>query len=100
MKQTITFGKFTDAFRAAGRKDQFSYGALRALYDYIEEMAEDTGVEYDLDVIALCCEFTEYKGLKEFQRDYGDVYDTIEAVEDATAVIPIPDSAGFIIQVF
>ena len=60
MKQSIGFCQFVDAFRACGRENQFSYAGKRALFDYLEEMAEDTGEEYCLDIIALCCEFSEY----------------------------------------
>lgn len=55
MYQTISKSDFRDAFVHANRKDNFSYEALGALYDYIEEMDEN----YELDVIALCCEFSE-----------------------------------------
>ena len=52
---------FKDQFRLHGRKDQFSYKGLTALYDHLEEVyGEDSEYEYDLDVIGLCCEYTEY----------------------------------------
>ena len=47
--------QFSDQFRMAGRITQFSYEALSLLYDYLEESDPD----YDLDVIALCCEYVE-----------------------------------------
>jgi len=55
MIQTINVSDFRDAFRACGRKDQFSYDGLGALFDFLEEVAPD----FDLDVIALCCEYSE-----------------------------------------
>jgi hypothetical protein len=55
MKQTITFSIFVDTFIAHDRKDQFSYEALKALYDYLEE----TDPDYDLDVVELCGQYTE-----------------------------------------
>lgn len=55
MKQTVNFFDFRDAFKQAGRQDQFSYNAQRALYEYLEDLDPD----YDLDVIALCCEYVE-----------------------------------------
>jgi hypothetical protein len=61
MKITINESMFKDQFRLHGRKDQFSYNGLTALYNHLEEaFDEDSGYEYDLDVISLCCEFTEY----------------------------------------
>jgi hypothetical protein len=56
VKQIITQSQFHDAFKRCGRGEQFSYGALNALYDYLEEVGDETDQEYDLDVIALCCE--------------------------------------------
>ena len=59
MKQTVNRNNFHDAFRNMGRGEQFSYEALNALYDYLEEMYADGEEEYELDVVALCCEYAE-----------------------------------------
>ena len=104
MKQTINEYQFKDAFQKC-RPDNFSYEGLTALYDYLEDYEEDTGQEMELDVIAICCDFTEYEDLKEFQGEYydevqGDKYEDIEEIEQETVVIPIPDTDGFIIQQF
>ncbi len=59
---------------------------------------EDSGEPLELDVISLCCDFTEYKNLKEFQEGYGaEDYESIEDIEDSTAVIMIDDES-FIIE--
>ena len=99
MNQSITKCQFHDKFRDMGRGEQFSYEGKNALYDWLEELAEDTGQEYSLDVIALCCEFTEYADLEEFQADYGDDCETMEDIENSTIVIPISGDS-FIIQQF
>jgi hypothetical protein len=91
--------QFERAFKNMDRCEQFSYDGLKALYEYLVEYEEDTGEEIELDVIALCCEYAEYDSLKEFQADYGEKYESIEAISDATALIPIDDNA-FIIQQF
>jgi len=57
--QSVDFGLFCDAFRDHDRKDQFSYEAKRALFDYLESRADDMGEPIELDVIALCCEYNE-----------------------------------------
>ena len=59
MKQTITLHTFRNAFYKMGRKEQFSYDGLKILFDYIEEIEQDTGEEMELDVIALCCDYAE-----------------------------------------
>jgi len=59
MKQTLTFSSFSNAFRSHGRSDQFSYSALESLFNYFEELENDTGETMELDVIAICCEYSE-----------------------------------------
>ena len=55
MKQTVNFYQFVQAFREMDRNN-FSHDGLRILYDYLED---DDFNEYDLDVIELCCNYTE-----------------------------------------
>lgn len=81
MYQSINFSSFVDAFRSHDRQDQFTYGAKRALFDYLEDLEEQTGQPVELDVIALCCEYVE-STFDDIRRDYllGDMPD--EAVAD------------------
>ena len=58
MKQSVNFSAFVDAFRSYGRYDQFGYDALQVLFEYLEQYEEDAGTELELDVIALCCEYS------------------------------------------
>ena len=60
MKQTITESMFIDAFKAI-RPDNFTYAGLRAMFEWFEEMEDGTGEEIELDVIAICCDFSEYE---------------------------------------
>jgi len=55
MKQTVYLGDFIKAFKDMGRENQFSYDGLEALFDMLERYDDD----YELDVIALCCDYTE-----------------------------------------
>ena len=59
MKQTINFSQFHDAFRNMDRLDNFSYQGLRVLYDWFNDYDDDCGTDTELDVIAICCEFSE-----------------------------------------
>jgi hypothetical protein len=99
MKTTVTEYDFMEMFKRV-RPDNFSYQGLQVLFDYLENFEEDTGEELELDVIALCCDFTEYANLGEFQRDYSSDYETIEYIEEETTVIRLNNGEGFIIQVF
>ena len=110
MKRDINEWEFVDAFRNMDRENQFSIKGLRALYNHLIDYEESCETEIELDVIALCCEYTEYT-LKDYIREYSpDVdrrdYDTqedfeagvLEFIRDNTQLIEIEDSDDFIIQ--
>ena len=112
MKQTINSCDFIDAFRAHGRQNQFSYAGLRALFEYLEEMEDGMGEEMELDVIALCCDYSEFASAKEAATEHGmpaeddkDEQDedaieehALQWLQDRTSVIP--HDSGIIIQSF
>lgn len=52
---------FIRAFEHAGRGSQFSSDGLSALFSYLEELSEDVDEDYEVDVIGLCCDYTEYE---------------------------------------
>ena len=86
IKQAVTESDFRDAFQAI-RPDNFSYEGLGALYEYLEELSEDTGEDIELDVIAICCDYTEYsedEAREEFDID-PDIEDWQDEVPDAIA---------------
>jgi len=97
--QTVTSaGQFSDEFHAYNRGDQFSYEALQAMYVWFEEFSEDSGQPFELDVIGICCEFTEYASLEDLQCDY-DHIESLENLYDHTSVIEL-DSGALVIQQF
>lgn len=57
--KTVSFYDFADAFRDYDRAEHFSYDALDMIYRYLDEVSDDTGEPIELDVIAICCDFTE-----------------------------------------
>jgi len=91
MKQNVNKLAFHDAFVACGRGDQFSYKGRGALFDYLTELEDDTGTEIELDVVALCCDYSEYSSATEAVRDHGvdwcpDLYDINEKERDEDEV--------------
>jgi hypothetical protein len=68
MKQTVNFSTFQTAFESI-RPDNFTYEGLTALFNWIEQQEQDNGEEQELDVIALCCDFTE-STYEEIVKDY------------------------------
>ena len=123
MKKTISEYEFTQAFVDMNRESNFSYAGRKALFAWLEEYESGTGEEVELDVIALCCDFTEYENVAEFVSNYDDSYivwetepeeadddneavegviyyeATLEKIGEYTTVIDI-DGESFIIQAF
>jgi hypothetical protein len=97
MFQRVEFRDFVEAFERMWRTENFTYEGLRALFDFLESFEEDTGEPVELDVIGLCCDFTEYRNLEEFRRDCGDEFESLEDVEEEYFIIPVGDE-GFIVQ--
>ncbi|MCH2473645.1 MAG: hypothetical protein MK217_05225 [Gammaproteobacteria bacterium] len=73
MKQAVNQYQFEQAFRDCGRfggdNDNFSYEALKLLFEWFEQYEEDCGTEVELDPIAICCDFAELT-YSEIARDY------------------------------
>lgn len=67
MKMEVTENTLVEEFRKMGRGDQFSRRALELLLEYYNEITP----EMELDVIGICCDWTEYKNLPEALDDYG-----------------------------
>ena len=98
--QAINEGYFIDRFREMGRADQFSYEGKIALFNYLEALSEDIGEPIELDVIALCCDYSEYKSLKEFNEERFQGLDGLleswDEVANYTTVIELDNGAAII----
>ena len=66
MKTTVSEYDFLQAFKDYGREEDFSHDALIALYNFYDEVYD---TDYELDVIAICCEWCEYT-LEELAQDF------------------------------
>lgn len=72
--QTLTKSAFVDAFKQSSRKDQFSYEALEAIFDYLEEYSDSTGENVEFDIVAICCEWAEAHW-SDIASDYSIMFD-------------------------
>ena len=84
--QTInTASQFIDAFMESSRKDQFSYEALEAIFEYLEEYSDSTGENVELDIVGICCDWVEMTW-----QEVADAYDVdlsdVEEEDKADAV--------------
>jgi hypothetical protein len=99
MIQTVNLHDFRQAFHDCGRGEQFSHEALGLIFEYLEELEGDTGIPYELDVIALCCDISEMTA-DEVREAYnieadddtnGDCDDVIKYLNENTTVIDQTD---------
>jgi len=85
MKTTVKFSQFCHAFHSMSRYEQFGYDGLQVLFDYLEEYEESTGEELELDVIAMCCDYS-HDTVQEIIQNYDiDISDYTDGICMASA---------------
>lgn len=92
----IDYSMFVREFEAYNRADNFSHKGKRALFEYLEEMEESTGEPFELDIIALCCEFSE-DPLQEVLENHS--LESFEDLQDETWAVEL-DNGNVVYQVF
>lgn len=88
----VNFSLFTDAFTRMNRKENFSYDGLRALFDYLESLEDDDN-KIELDVIGLCCTYSEMS-LTDALNDYN--CENLNELQDDYCVIVVNDETVII----
>ena len=66
MRMNVTSHDFVREFDEYNRGDNFSRAGRYALFEWLE----DINPNYELDVIAICCEFAEWESLEEYYESY------------------------------
>lgn len=93
--KSLNENEFINEFVTAGHyANNFSKEGLKNLYGYLYEISD----YLELDVIAICCEWSEYDSFDELIADYSQ-YTTLESIENETTVLEL-DSGGYIVRVF
>jgi hypothetical protein len=99
MKTTVSVYDFRDAFKRMGRDSQFSYEALGILFQYLEDYEEITGEEMELDVVAICCEYSE-STWQEIESSYvidmEDIEDDDEDLKKQRVIDYLTDEGEFV----
>lgn len=67
--ETVNESTFHDAFQRV-RPDNFSYEGLGLLFEYLDQLSDETGEPLKLDVIAICCDYSEMTA-QEVRNAYG-----------------------------
>ena len=67
-------------------KDNFSYDGKKALYKYLVDLEESIGDRFEMDWIALCCDYTEWDSKQELleyydEKSLDDIMDKTEVIE-------------------
>tara|TARA_B100000929_G_scaffold255846_1_gene217779 strand:- start:925 stop:1272 length:348 start_codon:yes stop_codon:yes gene_type:complete len=57
--QTVNADTFIRAFDEMDRSENFTTEARYALFDYYDDISEDIGEQFELDVVAICCDWSE-----------------------------------------
>lgn len=79
--QTVNSFDFVQAFYDYGRQDNFSKAALREIFDYLEQLSDDTGENVELDVVAICCDYNELS-IEDFVEYYNVAVDDEECSKE------------------
>lgn len=112
IKNEVSESEFIRGFEESQYKDNYSTNGLRALYEYLEDLSEDIGEDINFDVVAIACDFNEYKDVNEYLENYNtdidregyddekDYFEAVkEEIQDKTTFIKVDDDA-FIIQAY
>ena len=107
MKTTISIYDFRQAFHDMGRGEQFSYDGLRVLFEALEEWEDGGGEEIELDVIALCCEYSE-ETPEEIAKNYSidleddgnELNNVLDYLHDHTMVCGVTEDGAIVYQSF
>lgn len=84
--------QFRDQFHRMGRGNSFTYEGYEALFSFLEETSQDSDLE--LDVIAICCDFSEYSTeelMKEFNPDnnFESIEELLSDMRDSALLLEV-----------
>jgi hypothetical protein len=99
--QTVNKPQFIDSFKSWDTySNNFSYEGLELLYDWIIESDENI----ELDVVALCCGFTE-SDVATIIQDYNlpqdaSFNDALEYIQDKSLVVGVTEQKTIVYYTF
>jgi len=104
MIREITQWDFVNAFSSSDNyKDSFSYEGLIELFEFFEQLDNDSETPINFDMVEIACTYAEYDNLAEFQDNYTDgkeMFPTVESIGYVSTVLEIPNTERFIIEQF
>jgi hypothetical protein len=103
MIETLTESQVVNAL-LQDENANWSYKGAKALTEYLFQLEDDLGEQFELDPIAWRCEFTEYESLEEWAKEhFGEDEDEhpcniAEYIRDRSTLIEF--EGGIIVQDF
>jgi hypothetical protein len=109
MKETLTKFDFMDGMQKYA-SSSFSYEGLEILWDYLSELEEDSGQEFEFDPVAFRCDFSESsvddilsENRVEFEENLSDkekLYLALDYLNKNTTIIGMTDKVNILYQNF
>ena len=102
IKQTVSIIDIKQKFIDWDR-DNFSIEALETIMDMLEDLRSEDGV-IDLDIVGICCEFTEYEDLSELVRAYDHyldedlIYDEFDDYDEDYILDELESNIGMVVK--
>ena len=56
------------------RGDNFGYKGWKAIGDYLESLSEDLGENIEIDIVAICCEYSMAESMEEFFMEFDQLH--------------------------
>ena len=71
--ETLSFWQFRDALKR-DEYNNYSNEAIEALFDYFESLSDDIGEDFEMDVVAIRCEWSEYH-VQDLWDEYSNIFE-------------------------
>jgi len=83
---------FISAFESMDRVGDFGgYRGLKALFEYLEALSEEKNEPVKLNVAGLCCDFSHWHSIEEYNQDCGT--DVTEPWEVENLAVEVGDGS-------
>lgn len=73
--QTVNANELQTIAEGYGREDQFTYEAWTAIGEYLESSSDG---DVQIDIVSICCEYSEYASAQEVYDNYSTDIDADE----------------------
>ena len=77
---TLDQQDFVNEFDKYNRSENFSIEAREALFDYYDDFSEKTGEDFEMDVISICCDWSELS-LENARNEHSHLFDQDELAD-------------------